>query len=65
MSDLQRPGASSVRAAANGPADHGEHAEALRKVADILDTLRFGSIEIVVHEGRVVQIERREKVRVR
>lgn len=53
MSDSQRQG------------DHGEHAEALRKVADILDTLRFGSIEIVVHEGRVVQIERREKVRVR
>jgi hypothetical protein len=24
---------------------------------------RFGSIEIVVHEGRVTQIERREKVR--
>jgi hypothetical protein len=53
MSDLQRQG------------DHGEHEEALRKVADILDTLRFGSIEIVVHEGRIVQIERREKVRVR
>lgn len=24
---------------------------------------RFGSIEIVVHEGRVTQIERRERVR--
>jgi hypothetical protein len=24
---------------------------------------RYGSIEIVVHEGRVTQIERREKVR--
>jgi hypothetical protein len=25
---------------------------------------RFGSIEIVVHEGRVTQIERREKMRI-
>lgn len=62
MSDLQQPGASAVKAASSG---QGEHGEALRKVADILDTLRFGSIEIVVHEGRIVQIERREKVRVR
>lgn len=25
--------------------------------------IRFGSVEILIHEGRVVQIERREKVR--
>jgi hypothetical protein len=25
--------------------------------------IRFGSVEIIIHEGRVVQIERREKVR--
>jgi len=42
-----------------------EKAEALRKIASVLETLRFGSIEIVVHEGRVVHIERREKLRVR
>ena len=42
-----------------------ERAEALRKIESLLETLRFGSIEIVVHEGRVVQIERREKHRVR
>jgi hypothetical protein len=28
-----------------------------------LGGVQFGSVEIVVHEGRVVQIERREKVR--
>lgn len=28
-----------------------------------LDGLRFGSVEITVHDGRIVQIERREKVR--
>ena len=25
--------------------------------------LQFGSVEIVIHEGRVVQIEKKEKVR--
>lgn len=29
----------------------------------LIREVRFGSIEIVVHEGRVTQIERREKVR--
>ena len=28
-----------------------------------LEGLRFGSVEIVVHDGRIVQIERRERVR--
>ena len=32
-------------------------------VAQALHGLRFGSLEIVVHEGRIVQLERREKVR--
>ncbi|MFM2090998.1 MAG: putative small protein [Planctomycetota bacterium] len=34
---------------------------------DILRTirsLRFGAVEIQVHDGRVVQIERRERVRI-
>ena len=35
----------------------------VEKVVEALDQLRFGSIEITVHEGRVVQIERREKFR--
>ena len=56
---LQRAGAEPVRSQAD------ERGEALRKIENILETLRFGSVEIVVHEGRVVQIERREKLRVR
>ena len=38
-------------------------AAVLREVARQLAGLRFGSIEIVVHDGVVTQIERREKVR--
>jgi hypothetical protein len=34
-----------------------------REVLEAVRALRFGSIEIVVHEGRVVQIETRARVR--
>jgi hypothetical protein len=37
--------------------------EILRELAQAIGQLRFGSLEITVHEGRVTQIERREKVR--
>lgn len=35
----------------------------VREIARQLRGLRFGSIEVVVHDGAVTQIERREKVR--
>ena len=35
----------------------------IQEIARLLRGLRFGSVEIVVHEGAVTQIERREKVR--
>jgi hypothetical protein len=36
----------------------------LREIAAALRGLRYGSIELVVHDGRVVQLERHEKVRI-
>ena len=33
------------------------------QIALVLQGIRFGSVEIVIHEGKVVQIERREKLR--
>ena len=35
----------------------------LRELVDALRTIRYGAIELVIHDGRVVQLERREKVR--
>jgi hypothetical protein len=32
-------------------------------ILQALKDLRFGSVEIIVHDSKVVQIERREKVR--
>lgn len=37
--------------------------DVLDEIARQLAGLRFGSLEIVVHDGAVTQIERREKVR--
>ncbi len=33
------------------------------QVCEAVSGIRFGSVEIVIHDGRVVQIERRERVR--
>jgi len=38
-------------------------ADVLATLTALIRGMRFGSIEIVVHEGRVTQIERREKLR--
>ena len=40
-----------------------EQAEWLETLAPWVASLRFGVIQLVVHEGRVVQMERTEKVR--
>ena len=35
----------------------------LRELRQALRAIRYGTIELVIHDGRVVQLERREKVR--
>jgi hypothetical protein len=45
------------------PAQETIPAEVIGALVRLVRETRFGSIEIVVHEGRVTQIERREKVR--
>ncbi|PPK68723.1 hypothetical protein B0F88_111131 [Methylobacter tundripaludum] len=37
--------------------------EIANQIAAILQEIKFGSIEITIHENKVVQIERREKLR--
>ncbi len=38
-------------------------AKALREIARSVRNVNFGSIEIVIHNSRIVQIERKEKIR--
>jgi len=35
----------------------------IRELALALRSIRYGTIELVIHDGRVVQLERRERVR--
>lgn len=44
--------------------DHAEAPEVVAQIVQALKGLRYGAVEIVVHDGNVTQIERREKVRV-
>jgi hypothetical protein len=43
--------------------DGQDEASILREIQATLQGLKFGSVEITVHNGQVVQIERNEKFR--
>ena len=38
---------------------------ASERIASVIGDLRYGTVEITIHDGKVVQIERTEKIRVR
>ncbi len=40
-----------------------DNAASLQQILRALQRLRYGAVEITVHDGRIVQIERREKIR--
>ena len=42
-----------------------QNKEIAQHIVSIIKGIRFGSIEIVVHEGRVVQIDKHEKFRLK
>ena len=37
--------------------------QAMEQIRLALENIRFGTIEIVIHDSKIVQIERREKIR--
>jgi hypothetical protein len=43
--------------------DDQDEASTLREIVRVLQGLRFGAVEITVHNGQIVQIERKEKIR--
>ncbi len=45
------------------PRKSGDSQQASQKILEALQGLRYGAVEITVHDGRIVQIERKEKVR--
>ena len=38
--------------------------DVVQQVVKAIQTLKYGSVEITLHEGRVTQIETREKLRI-
>jgi len=38
-------------------------ADVAKQIAAALRGIRFGSVEITIHESRIVQVERKEKLR--
>ena len=45
--------------------DAGEKEELFKHLENMLKTLKFGSITLIVQDGRIVQIEKNEKVRLK
>ena len=37
--------------------------EVVRKIIEVIKTVRYGSVEVIIQDARVVQIERKEKFR--
>jgi len=37
--------------------------DTVNQISKIVQSIRFGSVEIVIHDGKIVQVEREEKLR--
>lgn len=46
-----------------GRASGGLSPALLREIAKAIRTIRYGSVQIIIHDARVVQIEKAEKIR--
>lgn len=49
----------------NGAADPNADPEAQKQILRALEGLGYGSVEIIVHDSKIVQIERKEKIRIK
>jgi hypothetical protein len=47
----------------HGSASPEASTELLRRIAEVIASVRYGSVKIVIQDARVVQIEREEKFR--
>ena len=43
--------------------DHGTHAELLQHISQVLEQLRYGVVQLTVHDGRVMQVDVTERRR--
>jgi hypothetical protein len=40
------------------------HRHLMQNILRAIQEIRYGSVEIIIHDSKVVQIERREKIRI-
>ncbi len=59
-----KPESSSAANIGTGPgAQPQPSSQVVRKILEVIATVQYGSVEIVIQDARVVQIERKEKFR--
>jgi hypothetical protein len=51
------------KAAAERPLDPGKDGEILGQIVEAIRSVRFGHVQIIIQDSRVVQIDKTEKVR--
>jgi len=54
---------STLPAAPDTQSEHDSADEILQHIAQAISGVRFGSVEVVIQDSRIVQIERKEKFR--
>lgn len=37
----------------------------LKKIREFLETIQYGSVTVIVQDGKIIQIEKNEKVRIK
>ena len=45
--------------------EKGVSEEELRKIKEYIDAIRYGSISIVIQDGKIIQIDKNEKIRIK
>jgi hypothetical protein len=45
------------------PPEQGWSQDIVRQILTAIKDVRYGSVEIIIHDSKVVQIERKEKIR--
>jgi len=60
---MKSQSSSAANIATGSSAPQQPSSQVVRKILEVIATVRYGSVEIVIQDARVVQIERKEKFR--
>jgi hypothetical protein len=64
MSSTETPNTMTTEVAQEAEQQGEAAGEVEQRILEAVAAIAYGSVEIVLHDGRVVQIERRERIRV-